>query len=376
MHSGSQGLHNGHEVGAIMNGELGNIRKLAAALRDNLQKCAKDPDVDAVHDTRTGTRRLQATLENVVRETPDDDAGQPIREAAAAVMRVLKKSRRAAGPVRDLDVHRKLVEKLTKRALGMGNGDEKSKEGGQAKSASAERAGDLLETPELGLRATGLEQQAGELDAWLRDRRDAQAASFKSQASDLAAKLDKRLAELDRALAGQTRRSRIKPPAKLALDSFARLAAEMQLLDATNLHDFRKGAKKARYVAELAAQEDTHATLVGKTLKKLQDEIGDWHDWLVLADEAQAALEDRGAELTALIEKEREQHFVTAMKMAAKLRGPLIGEWLAAGQGRGRKPRTSASAIPARKEAGNQARARGSGRVAQRSPRAPRRRAT
>ncbi|MGC2638731.1 MAG: CHAD domain-containing protein [Acidobacteriaceae bacterium] len=359
-----------------MNGELTNIRRLAAALRDNLQQCAKDPDVDAVHDTRTGTRRLQATLENVVRETPGDEAGRPIRDAAASVMRVLKKTRRAAAPVRDIDVHRKLLEKLTKRALGMRSGEDKAENVGHAKNASAERTPDLLETPELGLRATGLEQQAGELDAWLRDRRDRQSASLQSQAAGLAAKFDKRLAELDRALAGHTRRSRIKPPAELALDSFARLAAEMQLLDATNLHDFRKGAKKARYVAELAAQDDTHATLVGKTLKKLQDEIGDWHDWLVLADEAQAALEDRGAELTALIEKEREQHFVAAMKMAAKLRGPLIGEWLAAGQRRGRKPRTSASATAARKEAGSKARVRGSGRVPQRSARAPRRQAT
>ncbi|HEY6448944.1 MAG TPA: CHAD domain-containing protein [Acidobacteriaceae bacterium] len=350
-----------------MNGELGNIRRLAATLRDNLLQCAKDPDVDAVHDTRTGTRRLQATLENVVRETPDDDAGQPIREAAAAVMRVLKKIRRAAAPVRDLDVHRKLVEKLTKRARGMRNGEGKAENGGRAKNASAERAGDLLETPELGLRATSLEQQAGELDAWLKDRRDRQAASLKAQAADLPAKFEKRLADLDRALAGQTRRSRIKPPAELALDSFARLAADMQLLDATNLHDFRKGAKKARYVAELAAQEDMDATLVGKTLKRLQDEIGDWHDWLVLADEAQAALEDRGAELTALIEKEREQHFVAAMKMAAKLRGPLIGEWLAAGQSRSRKRRSASSATAARRVAGNKARVRSRGRAAQRT---------
>jgi CHAD domain-containing protein len=103
----------------------------------------------------------------------------------------------------------------------------------------------------------------------------------------------------------------------------------MQVLDAGNLHDFRKGAKKARYVAELAAQGDEQAQQVGETLKKLQDEIGDWHDWLVLAEEAHAALGDGAAELAALVEGERERHFVAAMKMAAKLRGRLMGEWLA-----------------------------------------------
>ncbi len=115
----------------------------------------------------------------------------------------------------------------------------------------------------------------------------------------------------------------------VALESFARLATEMQLLDATNLHDFRKGAKKARYVAELAAQGDQEAERIGATLKKLQDEIGDWHDWLVLAEEAHTALGNRATELTGLLEAEREKHFVAAMKTAAKLRGRLMGEWQA-----------------------------------------------
>jgi CHAD domain-containing protein len=115
----------------------------------------------------------------------------------------------------------------------------------------------------------------------------------------------------------------------IALDAFARLASEMQMLDASNLHDFRKGAKKARYVAELAAQGDAQAKQVGETLKKLQDEIGDWHDWLVLAEEAHTALGEQATEPIALIEGERERHFVVAMKTAAKLRGRLMGEWLA-----------------------------------------------
>jgi CHAD domain-containing protein len=103
----------------------------------------------------------------------------------------------------------------------------------------------------------------------------------------------------------------------------------MQHLDAGNLHDFRKGAKKARYVAELAAQGDSQAQQVSASLKKLQDEIGDWHDWLVLAEEARTALGDEAEELIGLLDTEREKHFVGAMKTAAKLRGRLMGEWLA-----------------------------------------------
>ena len=100
-----------------MTHENQDIRRLAATLRENVAKCAQDPDVDPVHDTRTGTRRLQATLESLVRELPEGDAGQAVRDAATAAMQALKKIRRAAAPVRDLDVHRKLVSKLAKRAI-------------------------------------------------------------------------------------------------------------------------------------------------------------------------------------------------------------------------------------------------------------------
>ena len=313
-----------------MSGEMESVRRLAGALRENLVKCAADPDVDAVHDTRTGTRRLQALLDNLVREMPAGEAGERVRDAAKALMRQLKRIRRTAGTVRDLDVHRKLLEKLAAKALGEMDESEKEE---PAAGNEPPRLGalDVLETPEAGLRMTPLHKHADDLDAWLKHQRAAHADQLRAQAADLVAKFDKRRANLEDAMEATPQRRRAQPPAALALDSFARLATEMQLLDAGNLHDFRKGAKKARYVAELAEQADAHAGAVGKALKKLQDEIGDWHDWLVLADEAHAALEEDAAELTGLIEAKREEHFVAAMKTAARLRGRLMGEWLAAG---------------------------------------------
>jgi CHAD domain-containing protein len=329
-----------------MNHDAENVRRLAKKLRENLMQCADDPDVDPVHDTRTGTRRLQATLEDRVREIPAGDAADPVRDAATATMKLLKKIRHEAGPVRDLDVHRKLLEKLTKRALNPG-GEKNGEDSGKSEVAPLTRP-DILETPEAGLRTTGIEQQADDLDTWLKRRRSELADGFRAQAKDMASKLDKRLEELEAALqTRRVRRARKKPPGVVALDSFARLASEMQVLDASNLHDFRKGAKKARYVAELAAQGDAQAKLVGETLKRLQDEIGDWHDWLVLAEEAHTALGDKAPELTALIEEKREQHFVAAMKTAAKLRGRLMGEWLAVAK----KPAFSAQRSAFRKTA-------------------------
>ena len=322
-----------------MERELQNIRRLAETLRENLMKCADNPDEDPVHDLRTGTRRLQASLENLLRELRSGDAGQLLRDATETMLRLLKKVRRAAGPVRDLDVHRKLLDKLVKRATGVP--DKKDTRTGRQEPKPGPRLvgqPDALETREAGLRATDVQGQAGHLDDWLKHRRNRQSRPLQKEAAIAAGKLDKRLAELEAALRADSQRTRNTPAALMALESFARLATEMQHLHAGNLHEFRKGAKKARYVAELAAQDDAFAGRVAKALKKLQDEIGDWHDWLVLAEEAHAALGDQAQELTGLIEGERERHFVTAMKAAVKLRGQLMGEWLAVAPPPRRRP--------------------------------------
>jgi CHAD domain-containing protein len=318
--------------------ELQQIRKLAAALRENLAKCAVDPDVDPVHDTRTGTRRLQATIENLVRSIAEDGAGGKVRKEAAAMLRLLKRIRRAAGPVRDLDVHRKLLHKLAKQTL---DPEEARKHSEDRPGADLLAGAAALEAPQAGLLTPPFEKQAGDLDAWLKGRRDTLAKELQASAVASLPKFDKRLTALERALpANGLRRRKTKPLAVAALESFARLATEMQALHAGNLHDFRKGAKKARYVAELAASGDREAARVGETLKKLQDEIGDWHDWLVLADEARAALGDGPAELVELIQAERDQHFAVAMQMAGKLRGRLMGEWLAVGRPQTGRQRT------------------------------------
>jgi CHAD domain-containing protein len=318
--------------------ELQHIQELASGLMENLAKCADDPDVNSVHDIRTGTRRLEATIENVVREMSGDLQGAKVRQAAAAMMRTLKRIRRAAGLVRDLDVHRKLLGKLAKRALDPG----KARKQREDLPAAALVEGSALETPQAGLRRTPLEQQAHDLDAWLKHRREGLAQELRAKAKAALPKFDKRVAELEAALRARgLRRRKAKPLSVVALESFARLATEMQALHAENLHDFRKGAKKARYVAELAASGDEDAARVGETLKRLQDEIGDWHDWLVLADEAHAALGEGAAQIFELIDAERDRHFATAMQMAAKLRGRLMGEWLAVGRERKGNQRTA-----------------------------------
>src|ERR1700679_349771 len=83
-----------------------HLAETAQAFNTAVAQCVDDVDPDAVHRLRTGSRRLEAMLEATLRENP----GLALQEPAQAWLRQLKRIRRAAGPVRDLDVHRKLLE--------------------------------------------------------------------------------------------------------------------------------------------------------------------------------------------------------------------------------------------------------------------------
>lgn len=356
-----------------MNVQGSHLRELTAKLKENLELCAKDPTVDAVHDVRTGTRRVEAMLDTILRNAPpvvqkpgEDEIADPLPDAAERWLRLLKKIRRAAAPVRDLDVHRELLDKLVRKERSeqerkrsavddasekltpeaAGNSAQPPPESTRPENAP-EDAIDTSPTVILPVDATAsaseappmseVERQADDLDAWLKHARSEHVRALVKSARKWTGKLDGHLASLEEALRLRRARRASQRPAISALDAFARLAYQMEQLDAGNLHDFRKGAKKARYMAE-AGGEDEYAGVVGKALKKLQDEIGDWHDWLVLSEEAESALGSHGRELTALLERQRDEHFAAAMKTTERLRGRLMGEWQAANTRRRRRP--------------------------------------
>ncbi|MBB6146115.1 CHAD domain-containing protein [Silvibacterium bohemicum] len=333
-----------------VNPEAGHLAQLTAKLRQNLGHCVRpegsgaknyQPSVDAVHDVRTGTRRIEAILDSIQRSMPGgpfaaeaESVEATLAEAIARWRRLLKKIRRSAGAVRDLDVHRDLLADLMKSAAKDGaNSIRDGQISGEAGSHVAAR--------------TPLQKQVEDLDAWLKHSRQDHSQPLVDGARKWASKLDANLLAVTEALQKQPARRAARSAAISALEAFARLSSEMQQLHAENLHDFRKGAKKARYMAETGA-DDQHAEAVGKALKKLQDEIGDWHDWLVLAEEAHSALGDQGMELTARIEHERELHYTSAMKTAERMRGRLMGEWHASASGRRRisKPHPSSHTSP------------------------------
>jgi CHAD domain-containing protein len=272
------------------------MQPVGEAFRVALEQCVLGAEPEAVHRVRTGSRRLQAMIEST---TPPDAFGKLTK----ARLRQLKKIRRAAGPVRDLDVQRKLLEKWT-----------------GAEESSPRR------------------EQALALDEWLKEQRNAQAKEM----VEALRKPQQRLAELGPLPTFEVGENAGGADA-VAMDFFAKASYAMPQLDAENLHDFRKAAKKARYIAEAGGAEPTS---VGKAFKRVQDAIGEWHDWLCLQQDAREALGEDAPELTTALDAEVERYFSSAINTTESMRGKLLGEWQAV-----KRPPARATAVHNRRTA-------------------------
>ncbi len=281
-----------------------HLTALADAFNGALAQCVEDADADAVHRVRTGSRRLQAMLEAMLRE----NAAFALDHPARPWLRQLKQIRRAASQVRDLDVHRKLLESLV------------------AKSAP-------------GNDADPLHKQAEMLDDWLKSERKHLARGMQKRMRKRQRGLQERQIAVLNAVGSVSLgsvRTGLSADA-VALEDFVRAADAMPLLDAENLHDFRKATKKARYVAESPTEKGPYSS-VAKALKRIQDAIGDWHDWQCLFEEAGTALEKDASDLSAHLEHEVERHFNAAMKTTQTMRARLSGEWMAINSQPARRP--------------------------------------
>src|SRR5882757_3017393 len=299
---------------------LEHLREVAEAMRDTLDACRKHgqaPKVEAVHHLRTGTRRVEATLETLAREAGARGLGKPAEEVRQRWLRQLKKVRRAAGTVRDLDVHRELLADNFLPAADTAP-DKVAAELAEATAAAA--TGSVEITP--------LMQQARALDQWLKDQRSDAAQALCSTLDDHADRLLDVERQFMAAIAKRRSISRRahRPAERLALEDYLRLMDAMPLLDKENLHDFRKGAKKARYVAE-SDDKDPAAEAMAKAIKRVQDAIGEWHDWDVVREEAREALQDDGRALEAELEARTQRAYQRAMRLTASMGRRFVGEW-------------------------------------------------
>jgi CHAD domain-containing protein len=239
------------------------LRDAVASLEASALLCLAKPGKVAVHRLRTSTRRVEAQLE-LLSMVP----GLPPRQLQAdKAVRLLKRLRQAAGQVRDIDVQRDLVRNEVASSKTEG---EPSPDGQLRREArrlrrvlkhNGEQAADRL------LRL--LHKQRARLPIVFAELLDALAP---------AGSVALREAELI-ALARDCFRKRRVPSLP---DTAPQGPAE--------LHQIRKRAKLARYLAESAPQSFLEAHQLAARFEALQQAGGEWHDWLILAEAATVEL--------------------------------------------------------------------------------------
>lgn len=225
-----------------------------------------------VHKLRTTIRRVEALL-------PAEDDTQT--RAERRVRKQLGRVRRRAGKVRDGDVHRKALHDLD--LVG---------EAAEAREVVSDAFAKQRTKREKKLvRALGVERDRG---------------------------IVKRLREVVGSLV-VTRDAHDEGRVLAAvIDDFAHAHAEAAPLGAETLHGFRIHTKRLRYVAESALPAPNAARAVAE-LKRVQDAIGRWHDWLTLIERARKALGDReGTALLAAIGARADVELAKALTATAR----------------------------------------------------------
>jgi CHAD domain-containing protein len=200
-----------------------------------------------VHRLRTTIRRLE-TLFNYV----EPDLGKKQQK----VVFELRALRKRAGKVRDLDIQIGLLDSIGNR------------------SAATDRRA-LLEA--------------------LKKKRAKQVDRLTTATEKLeSSKFFGHLARITGNTATQQRQDSVAPLQRVRqeLSQLAADSSSSQILKPDRLHELRIKLKLLRYQAELAEKTPEQKDLM-EQLKAVQDSIGEWHDWEMLARSAEKQFDDR-----------------------------------------------------------------------------------
>jgi CHAD domain-containing protein len=212
-----------------------HCRSVFQKLSRQLTRVTKHSGPDTVHKFRTSTRRVETVVEELV---PNPDRG------TRKLLKSLRRLRKKAGKVRDLDVHIASLRNLKVTR-------EEGQKSHLLRALTAER---LKREKKL----------AGTLDKeTIRElRKRLKKACSKVQIP----------ADLD--------------PISVAMRELSAVSRDRAPLNQKTVHEYRIAGKRARYVIEIAGK-DAEAQLAIENLKKMQDVVGDWHDWLTLTERAE-----------------------------------------------------------------------------------------
>jgi CHAD domain-containing protein len=249
-------------------------RMVFQKLEQDLVKLSSKPRAEHVHRFRTGTRRLQILLGEL---SAKPDRGQK------KLLKLLGRIRKRAGKVRDLDVQLAALRSL------------KIPREPRRKTQMVNHLIELRGQQEKKLRKAVDEDTVREI----RKRLKRACKNFKPEASrDPLAVARGMLEVIDRGDAPVTE---------------------------PLLHKYRILSKRARYAAEFAGQSTEAAQFIAG-MKRIQDALGDWHDWLTLTQTASEHLgEVRESSLVAELHNvtgAKFRHAVSVLSHIRGLRGP------------------------------------------------------
>lgn len=270
------------------------FRKLAK----QMSKVAGKPAPENVHKFRTSSRRVEVLVSDLAKSRSGNDK---------KLLKLLGRLRKKAGRVRDLDV----------------------------------QSG--------ALRSLKIPQEPGRKSQLMRTLAEERAKREKK----LAKSLDKQtVAEVRKRLkrtAGSLEIPRNANPLSLARQKLNDLEVDQGTVTERTLHQFRIAGKRARYVAELAGK-DPEATRLIALLNRMQDVIGDWHDWVQLADKAEKLFGGvQDSALVSALSNITRAKFRQAVNTLAETRTALAGKKPVSVITTGREPlrqgSTAASAV-------------------------------
>jgi len=259
------------------------MQKPVRKLRKLLKKMGSQPAVEDVHDLRTSSRRLEASFQ----------ASLDTERNSRKVLKKVRKIRKAAGKVRDMDV-------LTGYLSGVHPPDN-------------ERACMVQLLEHLGA------QRARHAKKLVAKRRQ--------YGSSLRKQLQRISRDMDHALPqdGNGRSDGNSIDAQAAASAL-RLISELRQparLGKNNLHPYRLKVKELRNVLEMAQNAKQQEFV--DTLGKVKDAIGEWHDWEELATIAQGILDHgRNCQLLQELRRTSKSKYQDALSLAEMMRKKFL----------------------------------------------------
>ncbi len=281
-------MKSGHLSGKKNSAGQPDWQKQFDSWRERLARCGEKASPERVHALRVATLRLKAEVDFRLQGEDSKQAS----EAAGRWNKQARKLRKVLGSVRDTDVHREILEKL------------RAGDNGKASCAPPECAEELER-----------------LEKRLHAERNVAAKRLLTEIEDRHEKLERASSELEIDC------SREAPWAasdrtRMIRSIAAGLVSEVAGLSPQTLHDFRKQAKTARYLADLLAKGDPLVARQAALLKKMQNAAGEWHDLQTLAERAGASLSG-GVQLPNILKVLAQDSYESAIDVCRKTTAEL-----------------------------------------------------